>query len=303
MTKSFAEQVHETLSGTGDRNHVYVGRTTSILKQLGSNDLPMLIIRGYLRDIHHEKVEGITKYHGLSEDTINKLPDILNNPAIVFDSLPDKNSDAVCILLSITDDDGLPIMVIIKSDGKGQYNNVEIDSNFILSMYGKDNPQGFLNEINKNIDKVLYINKIKTKEMIKGARLYLPASLNNLQSNTIIKQSKNVVKRKIEEKSEKGKFLISEDGAETINRESHKFSDEWNEKLEEYGAIPKGEKAKRNIDVPNQISERKYVSGFARTMLEAGVTPDFAVSEFEKSILDGTMTHEVITDKAAAKSA
>ncbi len=100
-----------------------------------------------------------------------------------------------------------------------------------------------------------------------------------------------------------GQFLISEDGADIAERESHKLSDEWNEKIEEYGAIPKGEKAKRNIDVPNQISERKYVSRFARTMLEAGVTPDFAVSEFEKSILDGTMTHEVITDKAAAKSA
>lgn len=70
-----------------------------------------------------------------------------------------------------------------------------------------------------------------------------------------------------------------------------------------YGAIPKGEKAVRDVEVPKQISETQYVSRFARTAMEAGVTPDDMVSEFEKAILDGTMTHEVITNKKAMKYA
>ena len=83
-------------------------------------------------------------------------------------------------------------------------------------MYGKDNPQGFLNILSKNIDKVLYINKIKTQEMIKSARLQLPADLNNLRSNTIIHKTENVVK---------GQFLISEENGIDSEFESEAVED------------------------------------------------------------------------------
>ena len=43
----------------------------------------------------------------------------------------------------------------------------------------------------------------------------------------------------------------------------------------------------------------KFVSRFARTMMEAGITPDSAISEFEKEIAEGRMSYEVITDKSA----
>ena len=75
------------------------------------------------------------------------------------------------------------------------------------------------------------------------------------------------------------------------------LEDLWEEAKTKYGTIPKGEIPTRDVDVPKKISEKDVVSRFARTMIEAGVTPDETVSEFEKAILDGTMTHEVITDK------
>lgn len=68
---------------------------------------------------------------------------------------------------------------------------------------------------------------------------------------------------------------------------------------EEYGRMKQGETPARDIAVPKKISKKQYVSRFARTMLEAGVTPAEAVSEFEKRILDGTMTYERVTDKSA----
>jgi hypothetical protein len=71
----------------------------------------------------------------------------------------------------------------------------------------------------------------------------------------------------------------------------------WNEHIDKYGAIPKGEKPARDIDVPKKISKKDVVSLHARTILEAGVTPDWAVSEFEKAIVNGEMTHEVIHNK------
>lgn len=81
------------------------------------------------------------------------------------------------------------------------------------------------------------------------------------------------------------------------------FLELWDEYIDKYGTIPKGEKPARDVDVPKKVSEKDVVSRFARTMLEAGVTPDWAVSEFEKAIVDGEMTHEVITNKKARAKA
>lgn len=196
MSKSFEEQVRDVLNGKEDsNNHVYVGQTSSILKQLGLNDKPILITAGHLKDINHDKVPGISKYHGLSEEIINKLPYILNHPAIVFDSFSKNNPNAVCILSEISDGDNLPILVAIKPDGNGRYNDVRIDANFILSMYGRNNPQGFLNDMAEHKDNILYADKKRTQELLRGLRLQLPKSFSNLKFNTIIHESNNVVKK------------------------------------------------------------------------------------------------------------
>lgn len=78
------------------------------------------------------------------------------------------------------------------------------------------------------------------------------------------------------------------------------FDDLWDIAIKKYGTIPAGEKPAREIQVPKKIADDKPVSRFARTMMEAGVTPEFAISEFEKGVLDGTLTHEVITNKTAS---
>ncbi len=92
------------------------------------------------------------------------------------------------------------------------------------------------------------------------------------------------------------RFSLDDDG-------NYDFGDIWRELVDEYGAIPTGEKPARDIDVPKKIDERRVVSRFARTMMEAGVTSDHVMSEFEERILDGTMTHLVITNEAARSSA
>ena len=87
-------------------------------------------------------------------------------------------------------------------------------------------------------------------------------------------------------------FSLDEDG-------EFDLFDLWEQKNKEFGTIKKGENPARDIDVPKRITKDKLVSQFARTMLEAGVTPDTAISEFEKRVLDGTMTHEVVTNNSA----
>ncbi len=94
-----------------------------------------------------------------------------------------------------------------------------------------------------------------------------------------------------------------EENPSVKNDERSDLADDWNQKIDEFGTVPKGEKPARDIDVPNKIRRDRPISRFARTMMEAGVTPDYDISEFEKAILDGTMTHEVITDKKAEAKA
>ena len=287
--KSFKEQVNETLNSNfdSDRNHVYVGQTTSILKQIGLKDLPMLMTKGHLRDINHDKVSGTTKYHGISEETINKLPYMLDYPAIIFDSVSDKNSDAICILSQMTDDDGLPIMVVIKPDGKGKYNNVSIDSNFILTMFGKDNPQGFLNLLESNKDNVLYINQKRTQEMTKAARLYLPAGLAKLRFDTIIHKSKNVVNASNENLTNSSFSFASQEDIDNAlaDFEAH-YGEMYRNLIKEYGAIEKGMQPRVNdVEVPRKSVDKRFVSRHARTIAEAGGMSEELHGEFEKWLL------------------
>ncbi len=80
------------------------------------------------------------------------------------------------------------------------------------------------------------------------------------------------------------------------------IEDVWNEAIKKYGTIPKGEKPARDVKVPRKINEDKVVSQHARTLMEAGITPEEYVSEFEKAILNGDMTHEVVHNKDAHRN-
>ena len=78
---------------------------------------------------------------------------------------------------------------------------------------------------------------------------------------------------------------------------------EWEEKLKKYGAIPKGEKPVRDISVPKKSVPNKYVSQFARTMMESKAMPDVWQGEFEKLILDGKMSHERLSNDTLIEEA
>ncbi|MBQ7032913.1 MAG: hypothetical protein IJN25_04550 [Clostridia bacterium] len=94
---------------------------------------------------------------------------------------------------------------------------------------------------------------------------------------------------------------ITTESAETTDTAD--FWDEWLEKVKEYGAIPKGEKPARDIEVPKKIGKNKPVSQTVRTILEAKVTPDEAIPTIEQMVLDGEFSYDVHTDKKAIKEA
>ncbi|MEG0178185.1 MAG: hypothetical protein RR654_01405, partial [Oscillospiraceae bacterium] len=76
------------------------------------------------------------------------------------------------------------------------------------------------------------------------------------------------------------------------------------EKLnEKYGAIEHGEKPVREVSLPKRTAKDRYVSKYARTMAEAGVTNEPTVDLIKKDLAAGRLSHEVITDKKAMENA
>lgn len=71
----------------------------------------------------------------------------------------------------------------------------------------------------------------------------------------------------------------------------------------EHGAIDKGEKFAKNIDVPKKSSEGKNVRSYVRTVLESSVITNDMVQGIEQSILDEAMSYEPVGDNMALHSA
>ena len=78
---------------------------------------------------------------------------------------------------------------------------------------------------------------------------------------------------------------------------------DWKALLEKYGAIPKGEKPARDIDVPKKTADGRKVSQTVRTILEAKATPDEAIPSIEKMVTDGDFSYDTYTDKQAIADA
>lgn len=195
--KTFAEQVDEALSGKIPfYSSLKVCNTPEILDDIGCKQLPMLYTQKHLRDALHEKSSKNPHWHGLTIEQVKNLPVFLQEPVIVFDSLT--RDDSVMMILSETDNDNLPLVVSVKPNGQGRYNLEQIDSNFITSIYGKDNFSRYIENIIKN-DKLLFINKEKSQKLFERWGLQLPELTKSFGFDTIIHQSRNIVNENIVE--------------------------------------------------------------------------------------------------------
>ena len=187
---SFSEQVDAVLSGNASRyNDIKVCDTPEILLKAGLQQLPMLYTQRHLKEAIKPK-DGHTHAHGLSIDQIKKMPQLLSDPVMMYDSLSRK--DSIVVLTSELDVDNAPIIASIKPNGTGKYEMETLDSNFITSYYGKES---FEKHISKVIDSgnLIYWNKQKSQELFSVLGLQSSKGLNNLDPNIIIHQSRNIV--------------------------------------------------------------------------------------------------------------
>lgn len=195
--KTFAEQVDDVISGKIDRfsGNLKVCNTPQILLDVGCSQLPMFYTRNHLKKAILPK-DRKKHQHGLTVEQIKKIPDELISPAIIMDSLT--QNDSIIAILSDIDSENNPVIASIKPNGQGFYELEMQESNFITSIYGRENFKEFINRaINNN--KILFIDKQKSQELFSVLGLEFSKGLNSLDFNTIIHQSRNIVNENIVE--------------------------------------------------------------------------------------------------------
>ena len=202
--KSFAEQVDASLNGTLPfYTSLKVCDTPKILLDIGCEHLPMLYTQKHLKNAVKPTDEK-NHQHGLEIEQIKKLPNLLSNPVMVFDS-PNRK-DSVIVVTTEYDKENNSIIVSIKPNGSGRYEVKEISSNFITSVYGRNNFPEYFKKIVQT-DNLLFCDKKKSQEMFERWGEQYSELTNTLDFNTIIHQSRNIVKGSEEKLVNKENFI------------------------------------------------------------------------------------------------
>lgn len=189
--KSFAQQIDDVIAGKASRyDDLKVCDTPQILLDVGCEQLPMLYTKNHLKKA--VKPKNLKKHtHGLDKEQLKKLPSLLEEPVMIYDSL--SRNDSIVVVTSELDLENDPIIVSIQPNGEGKYNLERIDSNFITSVHGRENFVKHL-EMEIEADNLLFADKTKSQELFSVLGLQFPKGLNNFDFNYIIHQSNNIVK-------------------------------------------------------------------------------------------------------------
>ena len=81
------------------------------------------------------------------------------------------------------------------------------------------------------------------------------------------------------------------------------LSDDYDNAVEQYGAIPPGENPARDVKVPKQMNDNTKVRRTVRTAMEASGTPGELVDRLKVDIANDVYDYKVVSDKSAVSSA
>lgn len=166
--ETYAEQVEQVRNNTHDaNNHVYMGTTpTGIAKVLELPKLPMLVTAQHIYSMavseqtaqQEGRYKSRTNYHDLGWDTVKRLPEYINKPAMLIKANTDKEDARFVVVTEAKDRKGTPIIAAIQPNGRAYHFNLEMPSNFMLSSYGKDSFAKYIRTA-KNENRILYVQK------------------------------------------------------------------------------------------------------------------------------------------------
>lgn len=198
---AFALEVDQALAEElSQYNALKVCDTPEILIQAGCQPLPMLYTQKHLRDAVHPKGKN-SHWHGLSVEQVKQLPELMQEPVMLFDSISPHNQRNMLVALLAVDQESMPIIVSLQANGTGTYDLEKVPTNFITSVYGRVNFAQYLERVT-DANALLYWNEKKSQELFRVLGLPLPQCLERFDSDIIIHQSTNIVNSVSEKEAE-----------------------------------------------------------------------------------------------------
>ena len=167
--------------------------TPQIFLDAGFEQKPMLYTQKHLRQALSPKTADDPHRHGLTIEQVKRLPQLFEAPVLFADN-PSRD-DAMLVVLCAVDNDKLPLITSVKPDGKGNYELEEIETNIVLTVFGKKNFARYF-ELALTPDMLLYLNKEKGQELERLSERQLLGDYTSLDLNTIIRQPKCIVNSK-----------------------------------------------------------------------------------------------------------
>lgn len=181
--RRFLRMINDSLQGRMSPHEALLVKehTPEILQRHGLPDLPMLYTQNHLRlAVKPKSKETPRNQHGLTKEILVRIPEALETPAVIMRSAS-KEGRIVC-LPPIADSDGLPILVAIQPNGRGNQKGKIVRCNFIVSIYGKDNITRLILQALKE-HKILYANSKEMLRLDSLSSLQLRGALSNLIKN------------------------------------------------------------------------------------------------------------------------
>ena len=143
-------------------NQLKVCDTPGLFLEAGFEPKPMMYTQRHLADAIHPKDVENYHWHGLSISQIKRLPSLLRDPVMLCDN--PSRTDSILAVLAEVDGDKLPLIISIKPNGRGNYELREIETNIILTVFGKDNFERYFDAV-ITPDKVIYYTERQGRKL------------------------------------------------------------------------------------------------------------------------------------------
>lgn len=201
----FAQQVDEVRKNTFNAsNHVLMGSTpVGISKVLDLPQIPVMMTPTHVYSIAVSKAQAVQdgkyskkrNYHDLGWNLVKELPQILDRPVAIIKSNNDPDDARFVVVTNKTDSSGRPVVVAFEPGGTGRHFNIEFVSNVMLSGYGRNSFQNFL-QTAKTENRILYANK-KNSQTNKGSPgVQFPDAIFAFDYSSNLSQFKVAVKKR-----------------------------------------------------------------------------------------------------------
>ena len=300
--KTLSDRIDDVLTNQNfTESHVYLGDTPQILQDLGLRKLPILMTAKHVYNGIKTKQNAINEgryfikdeghHHGIGRKNFIKVINNLNNPEIIYKYSNVKDDFRIVEVFGIKDKRNDPIIVVIKPEGNGYYNSINIDSNVALSMHGRSNIANKIIDAQKH-GRILYVRNLNNKN---SGSFQIPGSqLPNNFSSTAVANSLNQYKQDVNQFLKKNGKLHQLD----ISEEYYHALEEENSELKKANNYLSEVLNAEKSHVPSQSDVRKtadrmldeFKSSFKKSDLVEQLTGLYQYLKESKNIDGGEVT-------------